>query len=1065
MTLRFYMHQPDTIFEARVNEPSTVTYPIQDIAFDGVTTGAFGDIEPGMTVLFGSSAGADDYGRNRVRKAATSTLLKIGRSSIGTRDGEVQVVDNAYITVLDEYKIWSKIPYIDGDDNAAMYKDGDIEVGTNTTTPPPVANTGPPAAGTIDSGTSELAVSLPPGGVNQSFAVADGATISTYLWELPTGVAFTFGSVASDGAIQVAADPGFHWIKLTVTDSNGKTHTAASDDTIGASQIKEHRITRHGQTMSIGVTQDIAETTYKDGSLVLVMDGEPESQAVRRNIMFWGWGQIDPAQILASKEATLSETIIKCVDVGGRLDTLPGFTQAVYNDAKRITEANASITWAYMTNPHWDKLLHYILHWHSTALELTDWQNTGVGTTFPFTVREAGGSSLFDQMNTQCESLCPPHYFTCDRQGALNCPADPMLQEIGDRTATVQANIPVSNWSKIKYTHQRPPKTHWLDDEAVLASADVVNAVFSHAPGDAPGQGEMFNTHGEQIVVSQAILNKVCGHRYARMNAPESLFTVNLTQDQDTLIEPALMEWTTLTISAAVAAERGLTFTTARGLVSEMSIQYKHDKEAITRSLTFLWERETVGLPGVTVPPPEIPAADPYEPIPPADWTPPDLDDGAYGGSPTGFIMWDKELVYRTYDLDASSPTWEIITDVTSDLDVANVRIFDIQSTHDAAATVGAYMLTDVGLYRTSDIMAGTVSWTCVLSNATVQATEEQPVEVNPSATAVSVIASFTTWGKTPGFVVLSTSLDKQDFAYTTNYKRCYFWHSHDYGQTWTTVDAGGDHIYSSFADGDGYRSYALANLFSMAMYRDTAGTIYCARSSIKVILQQYGTVFKSTDQGHTWSIVASLDPGLDFDNNPFNVSASHPYPSGTSTMLFTEGGAGVSARTNLWKSNDEFATKTKIVDRNVFPVGYGGVPYGFRPNQNPFDDDHIITLMHYTTGGSPYNAHMMETTNGGTSWSRLGTRAFTNGNRFMPSVTFAASNYSSPNGWPGNDQWWCCVRNVNTATAEAIIVTTDNWSTDSDKAGNLNTLLGGNNWNQNGYSGGFALPKVGPNA
>jgi hypothetical protein len=169
MTIRFYMHQPTIVFEALVNETGTITYPIQDITFDGVITGAFGDIEPGMTVLFGSTQGGDDYGRNRVRAAATSTVLKIGRSSIGTRDGEVQVVNNSYITVLDDYRVWSKVPYIDGDDNAAMYKDADIVVGTNTTTPPPVANTGPPAAGTIDSGTSKLAVSLPPGGVNQSF--------------------------------------------------------------------------------------------------------------------------------------------------------------------------------------------------------------------------------------------------------------------------------------------------------------------------------------------------------------------------------------------------------------------------------------------------------------------------------------------------------------------------------------------------------------------------------------------------------------------------------------------------------------------------------------------------------------------------------------------------------------------------------------------------------------------------------------------------------------------------------------------------------------------------------
>ena len=68
--------------------------------------------------------------------------------------GEVDLADDTYITVLNEDRMWAKIPYIDDDGN--VYKDADLEVGTDTTTIPPKANITPSWYGaTIDS-VSEL---------------------------------------------------------------------------------------------------------------------------------------------------------------------------------------------------------------------------------------------------------------------------------------------------------------------------------------------------------------------------------------------------------------------------------------------------------------------------------------------------------------------------------------------------------------------------------------------------------------------------------------------------------------------------------------------------------------------------------------------------------------------------------------------------------------------------------------------------------------------------------------------------------------------------------------------
>ena len=217
MALRLFLLAPTTIFAARVNQAGFV-YPVSEVTFDGVTTGAFGDIKVGMTVVFGSSAGASDRGRQRIRAAADSDTIYIGRSSIGVHDGEVYPNDNDFITVWDDYRPWARIPYITpvGD----IYKDNDVAVGDQTDDIPPKANIEPPGiAGDISSGGSVLTVDFSGTG---SYALS--GTISSYSWDVDDGT-ITVGTSASS-AITATFPAGFRWVSLTVTDSNGNVLAA-----------------------------------------------------------------------------------------------------------------------------------------------------------------------------------------------------------------------------------------------------------------------------------------------------------------------------------------------------------------------------------------------------------------------------------------------------------------------------------------------------------------------------------------------------------------------------------------------------------------------------------------------------------------------------------------------------------------------------------------------------------------------------------------------------------------------------------------------------------------------
>lgn len=767
--MRLFLLSPATVLAARVNL-ATPVYPLDQIPFDGVTAGAYTAVAVGQTVLIGSAPGLSDYGRSRVRKAPTSTVLYVGRSSQGTRDGELTATDNAYLTVIDLYLVWAKIPYIAPD--GTIHKDSDLVYNDQGEKPPPVANCGPGTAGTINSGTSLLTVAF---NGAASFATADGATITTYLWNVADG-AITVGTSASSG-ITAAFPAGFRWVSLTVTDSNGKVHTSrcpvyarnpAADTTVANWQMVSHRRSQAGQQISVKVLSDIPVATYPDGTLALIWSREPASPSDRGGVTFIGWHHTDPATITAQRTGTLKDTTLELLDVAGKLDTLPGFPQSIeYN--------NTPTSWLQMKAACMDRYLHHLLNWHSTALDLADFTWSGTVNTYPFVVLSSDGASLWQQVARRARSLVPNYVLSCNSLGQIRILVDPMLIDSGSRTSTVQAALDGSSFSQLRWTHQRPARAHWLRGNAIVASPTEINAVFCIAPGNAPAQGEAAQEQGEQLAVSQAALNAQEGHRYARLNAPESHFSISAASTGSAtepsvgeLVEPADMSWVTLTLSAALAAQRGLSFTAARGLVHEVTIHYEQGRTGLVRSVELDWERETVGGPAVT----ELQEADqlpvPEHEIPPDNYdpTPPVLPPVGLGFG-TVYVMTHHYL-YRTRDFSASSPTWAIIATDTG----LNMEHFVLDPWR--PETTGFYC-NHSGLYRSTDLDQVTPTWTQVVAVATLEAqfaAETPPLSFGNMMTQ-KIIMSINVQGEVVWFwnCALGTQL--------------YNSHSTDYGDTW----------------------------------------------------------------------------------------------------------------------------------------------------------------------------------------------------------------------------------------------------------------------------------------
>lgn len=607
--LKLMILRPYAVMTALVNQDS-FTYPLDQVTMDNVSTvfdegGDHAFVQPEFTVLFGVGFGDDSYGRQRIRKHPTAGTLYIGRSPAGFRDGEVMLQDDAFITVYgNDLRVWSQVPYIDwSTDPPTIYKDSELAADTNVELPPPIANAGAWTAGTVDADTGYLRVTLPHE-TNTSFAVAAGAGIASYTWEMPVNAVLVSGTL-NDSQITVDQPPGLGIYRLTVEDDEGHAHSAMvcvyaydpDDETSASYFVRNFQITRHehtpaGQQLSIKITQALDEAEYPDGTIVMLWRGEPSSPTDRGHMEFVGWHQSDPARIVSTREGVVRETTLHCTDVAGRLSIIHGFPLTVM----RNDDLGG---WYTMPDANMLQLFHYILNWHSNALIVADFKPpVALLEGYPFVAMTSDGDTVYRQVQEKALAIVPDHHFTCNRIGQLMIVPDPLIQAPADRTATVQAALDEGDWTSVEYEKQHWPRYHWVREEAVMAHATNLTPLFSIAPGASPGQGTDAAPHGQQLALSQADLNSSAGQRYARLNSAFGPFTIRLAGPERRGIDPAYMEWIMLDLPAEFAAHRGLALSGARLLPQAIRFDYRHTREAVTRGVTVVAELETAGVDG-----------------------------------------------------------------------------------------------------------------------------------------------------------------------------------------------------------------------------------------------------------------------------------------------------------------------------------------------------------------------------------------------------------------------------------------------------------------------------------
>lgn len=626
-----YILSPDVVYSARVNQ-SEFTYPLAEVTFDG-GSGTLADVQIGMMITFGSSAGSYDRGWQIIQAVPTSTVLKIGWSSQGDLEGEVDLDDNTFITVYDFYPAMHKLLRIEPD--GEIFKFYNLDFATYGAVTPPVSNSGIYYAGFVDAD-DEITVDFPGDHSFTTDPTADGEL--THLWDFADG---TPSSSTSANPTGVVFPTGKRNVRHTVTDSNGKSHTsivhvAALEQPGGTFvpildfDVTQDQITQQGHQMSFFVKEDIPVADYPIGTLVIYFEKEffgdaytgslpGITQAGREHVKFVGFLETASEGVRGSREGAIRDCTIQCVDFMGR-------AKAITSREQELEHVETPSTWTHMYLPNLDRYFHYLLHWHSTLLELTDFSWSGVGTYYPFTRLNSDKSNLYEQINAKAKAI--QHLFTSDSRGRLFIRPDKFhLDVAGDSAATVVTRsgsstglmaLTEDHYTKFEQGDKRP-SVGVLNGSAIRADTYTTEPLFCYSPGRAPGVGANESEAGRRLVYNQAELNAQTGHMYKRANAPENLWGMDLVQGGDGGFEPGLLDLIVATRNTPWIPQRGRAINAARYLVTALNIRHSNnDQQTKSQSLTL--EKETIGLPAVTVTYPavgETPNPVPSQPVNP----------------------------------------------------------------------------------------------------------------------------------------------------------------------------------------------------------------------------------------------------------------------------------------------------------------------------------------------------------------------------------------------------------------------------------------------------------------
>lgn len=670
--------QPQAIFKARVNDGS-IAKGARTIPYDTVSLGSYTAIEANFTMWVGTTDGGQDLGKIRVR-SATSGQLVVSENS------DIEWQDNAYLTVFRYVELWPVFPRIiqnpSNAEDVIFYKDYDIAYTNQNSILGTYVNMGPHRAAWLDPASGQAQLYYSSTGTYNLL----GSNLN-YHWFFE-GATVT-GSNSADPGYITYTQAGNFTTRLTISGSNGAIDTgyryvrihSPSDPPVRKWDMAGPHGSRDegGYSASFRVFENIP---IQEHAVVIVFGenwygqtkqsfgGNPNTS----DIFFIGYIDKDTIQ----QDYQHSEIRFDAKSIAGMMKDSSGFSVSVES-------VSSPTKWYEMLDMDGRRALYHYLRWHTTALQIADFQFVGEDRKIQFF--DSDRESMFDALDNYMRDTLIGKV-SANRQGKMWMEVEARAYPDPTGTFAPVMDITRRDWMNEPSIEERLSEDVSFIEMGGIAysgtSTGTFSALLSAAPGNTPGFHGSIENHEGLALLGQDQLNQLAGNIFANQNSPFPTIGMEMTSNLSNL-DIAPQE----TVQMNILASDTIRNIPIRGLYipNSMDWVYSSQDAILLPSINF---RELVnGVAGETIviPPPEDTGGGGFSvpglqipPIPPLTFPAYSIPTGTIGALVTQEIIQFQSDYYHYVRGGSSTGRGVILNGVVGNSDATTVTFQTVQS-------------------------------------------------------------------------------------------------------------------------------------------------------------------------------------------------------------------------------------------------------------------------------------------------------------------------------------------------------------------------------------------------
>jgi hypothetical protein len=669
---------PDTLWSARIND-AAILRGETSIAFDGGSGSDYTLVSGGQEVWVGTSAGAKDIGRLRIRSISSGDGGVTGTLTAAQHPWILE--DDHYLTFKFDYAIRQKFPFIESD--GTFKKDKDIAYTDENSQPKPVCVCGTDRAGWLDPTSGNIIFNVD---ASTSYAVTEGASISSYsLTVLPAAGSSTAFDTSTGVGTVTFTTTGQRWLKFTVTDSNAKTQVTyrcywVNDPDPGGADHPMFEFTgvrlngdwdRGGWSSFFQVHNDATLTDIPDEARILLWSENSYDTDVRA-ITLLPFNNVETI----FNGYLMRDNTQQDLKTGGGLVTFEMFTPQEMlrrfnlGVSLEVVQGTPDTWWKYEEWLTVGRGIHHLWKHHSTLFGC--WDVIGLmDNTIPrmHTLFEEG--DLYSMPDTLAFQNGIRAHVVCDVGGRVHLTQD--LQLLTDEERDLKKTIfdmtmddlsgqielrrePLNKAAFVKISGFGWDGSTFITDENNEIVPDG-QPYCASAPGLMPAyEGETIHMMERQTFVDQIHCNKVAGRVYAQQNNEYRPLSMTFHGNYYGVFDVAYDNWYSMSLQAG-DTERGIIWTDKRMACRSVSMSIDTKKGSAQVNAIFEVEMAAeVGEPAYCLD--EMPDYGGEIPSIVTD----DSPDGIITGSP-GFSIYFKSGEGKTWSQRSTQTVRDLIMD------------------------------------------------------------------------------------------------------------------------------------------------------------------------------------------------------------------------------------------------------------------------------------------------------------------------------------------------------------------------------------------------------------------